>query len=553
MTGNPRRLALPPALVACALLVAAAIALRPITPVDETRYLTVAWEMRLSGDWVSLTLNGALYGHKPPLLFWLVNLGWSAFGVNEWWPRLMTGLFAAAALALAASLARALAPQRDDVVAMTVWITASALFWMGFTGAVMFDTMLAFFVLLGLRAVVWAAAGGGWRAWCLAGLALGLGTLTKGPVALLHVLPAALLAPAWRDRLPGSPRGGHAAWYGGLAVAVVLGAAIALAWAVPSALAGGAAFGREIFVSQSIDRIATTTHHLRPFWWYLPMLPLLMLPWLFFPAVWRGLAALALGAPAPGVRFVLAWSLPVLIAFSAFRGKQVQYLLPEILAFAFLAASALASLRGGVRRWEAWTVALLLAAMATLLMALTRHPRVMHLVEAGERATVGWSAGALVLGALLVAVASRREAWHAAAAIAAAAVLAVLGIYAGFGRAAFDNFDLHPTAQRLALAQQAGQPVAHSGKYHGQFQFLGRLERPLEVVNGREPLLEWAAAHPDGWVVLTSRAALVHAGGAHPELVQKFRGRWISVWRAPDLPGVSDGWYRDGGNTTDDE
>ena len=50
------------------------ILLRPLMPVDETRYLAAAWEMRTSGSaWVP-HLNGALYGHKPPLLFWLINL-----------------------------------------------------------------------------------------------------------------------------------------------------------------------------------------------------------------------------------------------------------------------------------------------------------------------------------------------------------------------------------------------------------------------------------------------------------------------------------------------
>ena len=60
--------------------------------IDETRYLTVAWEMFSSGDWILPQLNGATYSHKPPLLFWLIALGWQGLGVNEWWPRLVPAL-----------------------------------------------------------------------------------------------------------------------------------------------------------------------------------------------------------------------------------------------------------------------------------------------------------------------------------------------------------------------------------------------------------------------------------------------------------------------------
>ena len=74
------------------LLVPAALFFRPPMPVDETRYLAVAWEMWSQGDFVLPTLNGEAYSHKPPLLFWIIHAGWAAFGVNEWWPRLVAPL-----------------------------------------------------------------------------------------------------------------------------------------------------------------------------------------------------------------------------------------------------------------------------------------------------------------------------------------------------------------------------------------------------------------------------------------------------------------------------
>ena len=78
--------------VAWLVLVAVALYARPPLPVDETRYLAVAWEMYVGGDYLVPHLNGAPYSHKPPLLFWLINLGWALFGAVEWWARAVAPL-----------------------------------------------------------------------------------------------------------------------------------------------------------------------------------------------------------------------------------------------------------------------------------------------------------------------------------------------------------------------------------------------------------------------------------------------------------------------------
>ena len=64
-------------------LVATGLLTRPLMPIDETRYVSVAWEMWVGGDALVPHLNGEAYGHKPPLLFWLINLVWAVFGVSE--------------------------------------------------------------------------------------------------------------------------------------------------------------------------------------------------------------------------------------------------------------------------------------------------------------------------------------------------------------------------------------------------------------------------------------------------------------------------------------
>jgi 4-amino-4-deoxy-L-arabinose transferase-like glycosyltransferase len=552
-----RRHALLPVALWCIALTVAVLALRPLTLVDETRYASVAWEMWLSGDWLQLRLNGLLYGHKPPLLFWLINIGWSIFGVNAWWPRLVTALFAAGAVGLTWLLARALAPSRAESAPIAVFVTGSGLYWGYFTGALMFDAMLAFFVLLGVLGIARAATGGRWTNWIGVGVALGLGILTKGPVALLHLLPLALLAPWWvvaSNRADAVRSWGR--WYGGVAVAVLVGTAIALAWAIPTALAGGAGFGREIFWSQSVDRIATTSHHRQPAWFYLAMLPILVFPWLFVPSIWRGLVGLA-RAPAELVtRFALAWSMPVWLAFSAIKAKQVQYLLPETAAFGLLAAAALAARdRAGTRpaNSDHVVVAGIYFTLAVMIVMLMDQPRFAHLIATGERPSIVLTIIAIEVIAVVLAFVRVRNHVALTAMIGTASVLLLLAGYAGLGRALFDNYDVRPVAQHLALAESTGRPIAHFPKYHGQFQFVGRLTRPLQVFDDPRGLLAWAAANPDGAVVVYSYRPLTHPN-AQPEFRQRFKGREVYVWRAADLRDVSDSWYtgRPGDAATDD-
>ena len=69
--------------------VATAIASRPLLPIDETRYASVAWEMWRSGQYLVPQLNGAPYSDKPPLLFWLILAGWRVVGPVELWARLI--------------------------------------------------------------------------------------------------------------------------------------------------------------------------------------------------------------------------------------------------------------------------------------------------------------------------------------------------------------------------------------------------------------------------------------------------------------------------------
>ncbi|MFO7541607.1 MAG: hypothetical protein R6W97_02200 [Thiobacillus sp.] len=233
------------------------------------------------------------------------------------------------------TLARRLWPEHAGLGGQATLVLVSSLLWVLFSTSVMFDVLLAFWVLVGMHGVL-VAADGKRRGFALLEIAIGMGVLTKGPVILLNVLPSTLLALWWN---PGLKWG---RWFGGVLLAVLLGAAIALARALPAGMAGGEAYRNAIFWGQTADRMVEFFAHRRPFWWYLPLLPLLLFPWFVWPGWWKALAQHKRNGLDRGTRFCLAWMLPVFIAFSFISGKQPHYLVTLFPAFALLLTRVLA-------------------------------------------------------------------------------------------------------------------------------------------------------------------------------------------------------------------
>ncbi len=542
-----------------AVVMAAALLTRPLMPMDETRYLAVAWDMWLNGNLLVPHLNGETYSHKPPLLFWLINLGWGVFGVNEWWPRLVAPLFGLASLFLTARLARDLWPetaQRPDS-SMAPLVLFGGLFWAVFTTLTMFDMILTAVVLIGLIGVVKAWRGGGRGGalfgFVLLGLGIGLGVLTKGPAILLHTLPAALLAPWWGRGISGALSGGGerglGRWYLGVAGAVVLGAAIALAWAVPAGMAGGEAYQDAIFWGQSVGRMVSSFAHSQPWWWYGAALPVLGLPWVVWPAAWRAARLLPKrltledgGAEAGGMRFCVAWFVPALIVFSIISAKQFHYLLPELPACALVLARLLAAEDMAERRAPPSLVlpGLLAVVLAAALFALPVLPLPALPQPWWDLVASGWGL-ALAASGVGVMAAARLPLSGRITALAALAALFVVSTHLAMRPVLAAVFDLKPLALRLAEWERQGVPLANYSKYHGQYNFLGRLKKPIAQVGMFHPdTVEFIKRHPDGKIIAYHDKPIILA---KPIITYRFRSRLIAIWEAGTVarfPGVTE-------------
>jgi 4-amino-4-deoxy-L-arabinose transferase-like glycosyltransferase len=488
-------------------------------PVDETRYLAVAWEMWQRGDFLVPFRNGEAYSHKPPLLFWLFHAGWAVFGVNDLWPRLIPPLLALATLGVTTRIASSLWPDAPWRAERSAWILLGCLVFAIFAGMVMFDMLLALCVSIGVLGLVLAPHAPG-RGFALLAVAIGGGVLAKGPVVLLHLLPAALLAPWWLGQRTVRWR----RWYAGVLLALIGGAAIALAWAIPAGLRGGEDYRNAIFWGQTANRMVDSFAHQRPIWWYVALLPILAAPWILWRPFWRGLRTGSLRADRGG-RLALTLALVTFAAFSLVSGKQVHYLVPQLPAFALLVAHVLDRPQPAARPWLA---ILGLASLGVAVIALP-HVKLPPTVLALHTVAPAWSAAFVALAVWLAW--SPRTPEHQVPRMAAASVLLVALAQLVFVRPLSPAYDVRPLAGKIAEWQAAGRPVAHDGVYHAQYQFAGRLGRPVEELSNHDEARRWFSAHPDGAIVLYFRPPFDPAP-LNPLVMQRYRGRIATLFDA---------------------
>ncbi|TPQ27089.1 ArnT family glycosyltransferase [Methylomonas koyamae] len=475
------------------LLLSISVFFRAPIPIDETRYLSVAWEMWLRSDFLVPYLNGHTYSHKPPLLFWLIQLGWGLFGVNDWWPRLVGPLAALGNLLLVRCLAATLWPEQREAAALAPWVLAGTLLWTLFATSTMFDILLTDCVMLGMLGLLIVANGRVRKGWLYFGLAIGLGLLTKGPVIFLHLLPTALFVRFWHT----DAKALGAAWWAGLLAAVLLGASLALAWALPAAQAGGQEYADAILWHQTADRTVGTKIHTRPFFWYLQFLPLLLFPWLFWPRLWAGLRQGLNGDN--GLKFSAIWLVSVFVLFSALPSKQLHYLIPMLPAFALVTARVLSRKRLACSIAAESVLPVLFALIGIFLMILPQVPGLakLHWVQTVE---IDWGLWVLAVAVGLV-VAVWRSRTLSVAPLSAAVVVAVFAGFIFFFQYVGLAYDLRPAALQIRTFNEQGVPYVYVGNYQGQLNFLGRLTTPLPVLATVADAERWAASHPAGYLV----------------------------------------------------
>jgi len=161
---------------------------------DEINFAEAAREMLRSGEYLRVYINYLPFWEKPPLFLWLQAMAMAVFGVGEFAARLPNALCGIATLVLLYNIGRKLYDHRFGLI----WAGAyfgSVLPFLYFKSGII-DPVFNLFIFSGLYLFIlfyWKKEryegielkANQWTYLFFGGLLIGLGILTKGPVAYL--------------------------------------------------------------------------------------------------------------------------------------------------------------------------------------------------------------------------------------------------------------------------------------------------------------------------------------------------------------------------------
>ncbi|HEU4523232.1 MAG TPA: glycosyltransferase family 39 protein [Thermoanaerobaculia bacterium] len=376
------------------LISAAAIAIHlggpPLIDADEGRNAEVAREMAATNDYVVPRLNTLPYLDKPIVYFAAEAAMMEILGPTELAARLPAYLFTLATAALVFWWTRKRIGADEALVGAIAFLAMPLT--VAFARIVIFDSALAFFIVLSNLALYEAVETRDKRWTILAWAAIAAGVLTKGPVAIAVPLLVMIPYAIWRKAF-------RMLWsFIGLIVFVAI--VTPWVWGVSREVPD---FLEYVLITETAARLATDElQRTGPPWYFLPYLVGGALPWSIVAiAGWRDWKRRD-----PILIFLLLWILVPLVFFSISQSKRPQYILPVMPAVAMLIAWNWRTLR--VR-----AAAIVAASFGVLLITAAFVPRLTakmqpSLVGATKQTAIALGA-ALLFGGIIAAIVRRRD------------------------------------------------------------------------------------------------------------------------------------------------
>ncbi|HMF56352.1 MAG TPA: glycosyltransferase family 39 protein [Pyrinomonadaceae bacterium] len=328
----------------------------PLLGSDEPRYAEVAREMMAHHTMVTPTLGGHAWFEKPALMYWMMMAGFQLFGVTEWSARAGSALCGVLTVLLLYWMVRRVEKSDEEEEGLAVWCSvalAASAGSLAFSRAASSDIGLTMTVTAALACLFASQMETSARRQRLFLLgfhaAVGLSLLAKGLVGI--VIPYGVAASYYtlRRERPSVEALLSLIW------GVPLSLLVAGTWYAPVIARHGWTFIDQFFIQHHFSRfVSNKYHHPQRFYFYLPILLMLVVPWTIFLIVaLTGARRWEFRAVSPLARLrvlALAWLLLPVLFFSISVSKLPAYILPVLPAAALLIGERLKHFMEGKER-----------------------------------------------------------------------------------------------------------------------------------------------------------------------------------------------------------
>ena len=243
----------------------------PLFDLDEGAFAEATREMLESGNWVSTYLNGVPRHDKPIMIYWLQAISVSLFGNEPWAYRLPSMISAGVWIFVVYRFVSEF--YSESTAKKAVWMLAVSLVASGIFKAATADALLNCMIcLIAFDIYRYVKSPKSWRL-ALLGFYMGLGFLTKGPVALIIPLVASLIAVViWKNVDIWWKAVCHPFSWGTFLIVI-------LPWHIASFIDQGWGFFQGFYLGHNLGRFNDTLHsHGGSPFYYLIVLPVLLLP-----------------------------------------------------------------------------------------------------------------------------------------------------------------------------------------------------------------------------------------------------------------------------------
>lgn len=306
----------------------------PLTDPDETFYAQTAKEMVNSDEWITPTIFGKPQFEKPILYYWLIEISYKMFGINEFAARFPSAVFGIIGIMGIYLLGRLIFSPFCGFLAGLIMATSGE--YLVLARGCVTDMVLTVFILLCITFFLYGWQKEDKRYYFLSAISAALAVLTKGPIGLFLPGLVILIYLMPKKRWMGVPRRIPVFW------CFLTFFAVALPWYLLAAKAHGATFISEFFGFQNVTRFLVPEHRIgsSPLF-YPPVILAGMLPWTLFLifGTWQFYKKNDFESKVPGYKlFLTAWFMVVFIFFTVSRTKLVTYIFPLFPVLAFFPA-----------------------------------------------------------------------------------------------------------------------------------------------------------------------------------------------------------------------